>query len=702
MTGRHILLVLILAGMPCAGSLAATTVTTPQTLYVDASYDGAEAGTSAKPYSRLSAALAQAYPGRSDTVIVRKGTYAESVLVPIATTLISEDGAAHTFIEGSSGTLVRLQNGAILRGFTIGGTSDTAVMLMANAAAEVTNCVFHDSGTGFQVNSNGAVSCTNNTVNGNGIGIRCEAGGKITPLENNSLSSNAVGVSAAETATIGSKYNAFYDNTAVFAGSYVPGALDFVSNPLYVDAGSLNFHLRAISNLRDGGDPGAGFNDPDGTRNDVGVDGGSHGAVDLLAPQVQVVTDPEPAQGTAPLALLVDASGAQDEWGVQTWEWDTNIADGLTFGDGSGASLPFLFDEPGGYYVYVRVTDNSGVSAIASFPVRVGAPPQVVRLEASPAAGPAPLSVAFQMEAVSLIGGSLSYYWDFDGDNVTDSTEQNPSFIFPAGSSEGMHRVSLVVVDEDNVATQAFIPVTISAYAVTETLDVKPGTAAELQVNDSQSALDGMLVQVPARAFAEKMVLAVGEVSSSALPILPTGSMLKLFDLSPKNVLLSQEVTVRVPVSGTGLSTDNVKIWYWNPDSQAWFDAGISHTRVKDGTVSFDTSHFTIFAIVRTDGAGGPCFIASAAYGTPLAKEIDVLRGLRDRLLDVSFGAALVDAYYRISPPVADAVAGHPALAYGLRAFLTPLIALLKHPVAMTALVLLFTMAGLRRLLRAG
>ncbi|MCH8203932.1 MAG: right-handed parallel beta-helix repeat-containing protein [Candidatus Hydrogenedentes bacterium] len=70
----------------------------------------------------------------------------------------------------------------------------------------------------------------------------------------------------------------------------------------------------------------------------------------------------------------------------------------------------------------------------------------------------------------------------------------------------------------------------------------------------------------------------------------------------------------------------------------------------------------TIRATVASASSGG-CFIATAAYGTPLAGEIDVLRTLRDRrLLPNPLGAAFTDTYYRLSPPLADTIAGNPTL----------------------------------------
>jgi hypothetical protein len=59
-------------------------------------------------------------------------------------------------------------------------------------------------------------------------------------------------------------------------------------------------------------------------------------------------------------------------------------------------------------------------------------------------------------------------------------------------------------------------------------------------------------------------------------------------------------------------------------------------------------------------GSGGGCFIATAAYGTPTAKQIDVLREFRDMvLLKNTIGSQFVALYYRFSPPVADFIAGN-------------------------------------------
>jgi len=69
----------------------------------------------------------------------------------------------------------------------------------------------------------------------------------------------------------------------------------------------------------------------------------------------------------------------------------------------------------------------------------------------------------------------------------------------------------------------------------------------------------------------------------------------------------------------------------------------------------------------------GECFIATAAYGTPMADEIQVLREFRDKyLLTNPLGQILVGLYYKVSPPIAEFITEHPSLKPIVRAGLWP------------------------------
>jgi hypothetical protein len=156
---------------------------------------------------------------------------------------------------------------------------------------------------------------------------------------------------------------------------------------------------------------------------------------------------------------------------------------------------------------------------------------------------------------------------------------------------------------------------------------------------------------------------------------------------SGATVTITIELPLAVPV-GTqywkyGPTPDNpTDHWYQIPMGHDDGDNVITITLV-DGDLG-DDDLTANGVIVDQGGPGNPpapplegCFIATAAYGTPMAEEIQILREFRDEyLLTNPAGQALVGLYYNVSPPMAEFITEHPSLKPIVRAGLLPAVAI--------------------------
>lgn len=121
--------------------------------------------------------------------------------------------------------------------------------------------------------------------------------------------------------------------------------------------------------------------------------------------------------------------------------------------------------------------------------------------------------------------------------------------------------------------------------------------------------------------------------------------------------------------------------------------ATIESDTTADADFANNQSTVSVNLIAQPDiegGAGpGGCFIATAAYGSDMVKEVRALREFRDQhLLKYVAGQKFVALYYRYSPPLANYISRHESFRAVMRGVIFVLVAVIQYP-------LVFMLAGL-------
>jgi hypothetical protein len=105
-------------------------------------------------------------------------------------------------------------------------------------------------------------------------------------------------------------------------------------------------------------------------------------------------------------------------------------------------------------------------------------------------------------------------------------------------------------------------------------------------------------------------------------------------------------------------------------------------------------------SMVVSSSSGSGCFIATAAYGSPMETSVELLREFRDRfLLTHVVGKASVQFYYGYSPPIADFIAKHANIRRLVRVSLLPFVGMswmaLHLGIVPTMILMLIFMASM-------
>jgi hypothetical protein len=170
-------------------------------------------------------------------------------------------------------------------------------------------------------------------------------------------------------------------------------------------------------------------------------------------------------------------------------------------------------------------------------------------------------------------------------------------------------------------------------------------------------------------------------------------------NLQPPTVFTSQ-VKILIPLpSGTDAASVNIYLYDGTDWVEAYGEEGIlpggkgcivPDSRVNNDpgadqpNVAIKMCHFTGIQAGEDSsppqpnggGGGGGCFIATAAYESCAAEQVEVLKEFRDNILmKNSVGRSLVRYYYKVSPPLAAYIEAHESLKTAVRIGLLPFVA---------------------------
>jgi len=125
-------------------------------------------------------------------------------------------------------------------------------------------------------------------------------------------------------------------------------------------------------------------------------------------------------------------------------------------------------------------------------------------------------------------------------------------------------------------------------------------------------------------------------------------------------------------VSITALADTGYRFAYWSGDASGTSNP-ITITMDSDKSV---TANFSAIEEDASSNGKKVCFIATAAYGSPLNPHLDILRDFRDKyLMPSSLGRKFVSLYYKYSPFAANLIAKNKVLKIVVRIYLVPLVA---------------------------
>lgn len=172
--------------------------------------------------------------------------------------------------------------------------------------------------------------------------------------------------------------------------------------------------------------------------------------------------------GPAPLSVQFTDTSLNNP---DSWLWDLN-GDGLI--DDQTRNPRYTYQQPGTYTVTLSVMSKTGKdeeTKIGFIAVERYMPAPIADFSADPVRGTTPLTVRFTDQSHN---SKTSFAWDFNGDNITDSREQDPVYTY---TDPGIYSVQLTVRGtggSDTLLKKGYI---LAEKPIADTVSVPPRPA---------------------------------------------------------------------------------------------------------------------------------------------------------------------------------------------------------------------------------
>jgi PKD repeat protein len=416
----------------------------------------------------------------------------------------------------------------------------------------------------------------------------------------------------------------------------------------------------------------------------------------------------EISNGTVPVKATFDHSQST---GAVKYEWDFDGDKRIDYTTTDiNANPEYNYTVPGYYVAMLRVTDSQGridadyIPVFCVYPASYGSSIKMpkegqviagnsVTLAADVFPDDAEVSsVMFQYSAdngatwINIGEGApvMSYAKSWDT-TVLPNGSYKVRAIVNSMSSDDFKTTGLII---DNVTSTPDVYENVSGSSHVKTVAVDPDQENNIHLPDGTS------IEIPYGAIPPDSGTEITVTQN-----LNAGIGEQIFEVTGiDSFLMDVTITLYYPdenddgiVDGTNIDENTLKM-VWFDDDGEYRELYNTVVYPVENYVTAQTNHFSgpgliggaVAAILGGSSSSGSstasyCFIATAAYGTPMAGDVVTLRAFRDNyLLTNSAGKCFVENYYKYSPPIARFISDKPALRRIVRALLRPLVRVAK------------------------